>query len=618
MTDPDDELRPLLDFIKLSRGFDFSGYKPTSLTRRVRKRMDAIGSDSYADYLNHLEVEPDEFSELFDTILINVTSFFRDAPAWRYVDEQVLPAIIGHAGSRDIRIWSAGCASGEEAYSISMLLVRHLGERAFRERVKVYATDVDDDALATARAGQYTSKQLEAVPADLLERCFERLPAGAAFRKDLRRALIFGRNDLVQDAPISRIDLLLCRNVLMYFNAETQGSVLRRLNFALANTGYLFLGKSEMLLTRGELFRPVDLKCRVFSKVPVPRLGEHLMFTPDGDENADPALGDSQALGLRDGVLDLAPVAQLAVDLTGMLAMANQQARTLFGLEDADIGRPLRDLEVSYRPVELRAAIDRALAEARPVSLGTVQWGAEDGQPRELEVQVSAVVSDGGELLGASATFADVTPHLRLRDELERSKRELEVAYEELQSTVEELETTNEELQSTNEELETTNEELQSTNEELETMNEELQSTNEELEATNDELRDRSQELNESNIFLEAILGSVGVAVVVLDEAQAIRVWNRAAQALWGLRPDQVRGEHFLSLDIGLPVEQLRAALRAALAGDRTERPLALEARDRCGRDLTCYVTCVPLSGLDGEVRGAVLLMDDRTPVRAA
>jgi len=609
VTDAADDLLPLLDFIKRSRGFDFSGYKKTSLGRRLRKRMEAVGMDTYADYLDYLQVQPDEFFELFDTILINVTSFFRDAPAWRYVDEHVLPAIIESAEDRDIRVWSAGCASGEEAYTISMLFVRHLGEQAFRDRVKVYATDVDEDALATARLGQYTLKQAEAIPPDLLERCFERSGSVVSFRKDLRRSLIFGRNDLVQDAPISRIDLLLCRNVLMYFTAETQGRILSRLNFALAKTGYLFLGKSEMLLTRGELFRPVDLKCRVFSKVAGPALRDRVMFAPNGDDNGDLTTVDAPYARLRDGAFDLVPVAQMAVDRAGTLVMANQQARALFGLSDGDIGRPLQDLEVSYRPVELRAAIDQAVGERRPVSLGTINWGDSPADRRGFEVQVSAVVSDGA-VLGATVTFADVTRHMELRDELERSKRELEVAYEELQSTVEELETTNEELQSTNEELETTNEELQSTNEELETMNEELQSTNEELEATNDELRERSLELNESNGFLEAILGSVEIGVAVIDESQAIRIWNRAAADLWGLREDEVRGEHLLSLDIGLPVERLRSALRAALNGDDGQEPVSLPARDRRGRSLTCAVTCVPLTDVGGDVRGAVVLME--------
>jgi two-component system CheB/CheR fusion protein len=604
-------LHGLLDFLKRTRGFDFTGYKPASLGRRMRKRMDAVEVDRYVDYLEYLEVHPDEFAALFDTLLINVTSFFRDAPAWRHIDEHVLPPLIEQAGDRDLRIWSAGCASGEEAYSISMLLVRHLGEAAFRDRVKVYATDVDEDALSTARHGRYGSKQVGGIPADLLERCFEG-PQRLSFRKDLRRSLIFGRNDLVQDAPISRIDLLLCRNVLMYFNAETQARILRRFNFALAEHGRLVLGKSEMLLTHGDLFRASDLKSRVFAKAPRAPLPEDATAAAAAD-GGGAHLADGRYGRIRDAAFDLAPVAQLVVDDDGRLALANQRARTLFGLTEADLGRPLKDLEVSYRPIDLRSAIDQAHAERRSVSLGNVRWPSATGDGRRLDVHLAPVRTETGSALGTSVTFDDVSGHLQLRDELEHSKRDLELAYEELQATVEVLETTNEELQSTNEELETTNEELQSTNEELETMNEELQSTNEELETINDELRDRSLELNEVNGFLESILSSVGVAVIVLDRSMTIQIWNRQAEELWGLRSDEAVGEHFLGLEIGLPVDRLRTALRASLNGASAEGPIVLEALNRVGRSLVCAVTCAPLTVEDGEVRGAIMLLEERT-----
>ncbi|HEU4657851.1 MAG TPA: protein-glutamate O-methyltransferase CheR, partial [Capillimicrobium sp.] len=192
MTETADALEPLLEFLKRERGFDFTGYKRSSLERRVRKRMEEVEVATLGDYLDFLEVHPDEFTALFNTILINVTSFFRDAPAWQRLDEQVLPELLQAIGDRDIRVWSAGCASGEEPYTIAMLLVRHLGEAAFRDRVKVYATDVDEEALNTARLATYTPKQVEPVPADLLDRCFEKAGGNYAFRKDLRRSLIFG------------------------------------------------------------------------------------------------------------------------------------------------------------------------------------------------------------------------------------------------------------------------------------------------------------------------------------------------------------------------------------------------------------------------------------------
>ncbi len=603
----DDELGVLLDFIRSARGFDFTGYKRTSLERRVRKRMEAVELDTFADYLEFLEVHPDEFAELFNTILINVTSFFRDAPAWHYLDTEVLPAMLREAGGRELRIWSAGCASGEEAYSIAMLLARHLGPEAFRERVKIYATDVDEDALSTARSGTYSVKQAQSIPVDLLETCFEPTKQAYTFRKELRRALIFGRNDLMQDAPISRIDLLLSRNVLMYFNAEAQSRVLGRFNFAVTDAGYLFLGKSEMLLTHGDMFVPVDLKCRVFRKVPRPRQRERMVFVAP-DEDVSGPYGR-----VRDGGFDLAPVAQVVVDDEGFLAAANQQARSLFGLVANDFGRPLQDLELSYRPIELRSAITKARTERRPVPLGVAAFNGGRDDRRQLDVVVSPILSDAGAVLGVSITFDDVTQDETLRDELERSKRELEIAYEELQSTVEELETTNEELQSTNEELETTNEELQSTNEELETMNEELQSTNEELETINDELRDRSLELNQLNGLMRAILGSLTTAVVVLDGEQRVVAWNGRAEDLWGLRGEEAVGQPFFALDIGLPVDQLRTPVRQATAGEADGHPTIVEAIDRLGRTIACTITSSTLSVDGGAPGGAILIMDSRS-----
>src|SRR5436190_18173842 len=243
-------LEVLLQYLKTSRGFDFTGYKRSTLTRRVLKRMAALKNiKSYGDYQDYLEVHPEEFATLFNTVLINVTSFFRDTAAWDYLAAKIIPRIIkGKRPGDPIRVCCIGCASGEEAYSVAMLLTEAIGDKAFRERVKIYATDIDADALAHARHAIYNAKSVAAVPAKLRAKYFESSYADQfAVRGDLRRAVIFGRLDLVQDAPISRLDLLLCRNTLMYFNAETQARIVGRFHFALNDEGLLFLGKSEML-----------------------------------------------------------------------------------------------------------------------------------------------------------------------------------------------------------------------------------------------------------------------------------------------------------------------------------------------------------------------------------
>src|SRR3954447_15473826 len=471
----------LLEFLKHNRGFDFTGYKRSTLERRITKRTEEVGIGGHHDYIEYLELHPEEFAVLFNTILINVTAFFRDDETWQYLREEVLPQMLKDRKDESVfRVWCAGCASGEETYTTAMMLAEVMGEDRFRERVKIYATDVDDEALDQARAAAYVAKQLEPVPPELVERYFDRSDHRYHFRKDLRRNIIFGRNDLVQDAPISRVDLLVCRNTLMYFNAEAQSQILSRLYFALQPEGVLMLGKSEMLLTHGDLFTPVDLKRRVFRKVAKtdPREGLRVL----GEAGARPAPGGD---ALREEAYHRAPGAQVVLDAEGLLAGANADARGLFGLSVRDIGQPIQDLQLSYRPVELRSHLDHVAESRHPIRVGDVPWGAHQGEDRIFDVRLTPLIGPREEYLGTTIAFVDVTEAHRLKSEVERSRRELEQAYEELQSTVEELETTNEELQSTNEELETTNEELQSSNEELETMNEELQSTNEELETMN-------------------------------------------------------------------------------------------------------------------------------------
>jgi two-component system, chemotaxis family, CheB/CheR fusion protein len=605
-TEDDPGWSGLLDYLATARGFDFHGYKPTTLARRIRKRMAALGVDSFAGYQDHLEVHPDEFTTLFNTILINVTGFFRDPQAWDAVRANVVPRIVGtKAPGEPIRAWSAGCASGEEAYTIAMVLAEELGAEQFRERVKIYATDVDEDALNGARHAAYTARQVEAVPPELVPRYFDQLDGMYVFRKDFRRQVIFGRHDLLADAPISRVDLLVCRNTLMYFNSEAQARILSRFHFALNDGGFLFLGRAETLMAHGQTFIPTDLKRRLSQKA---RSGRDRMANPapesEGRQTAERA-------HLPEVGLEASPVPQLLIDPAGVVASINERARNLFGLRPGDIGRPLRDLQLSYRPADLRSLIDQATAERRPISIKEVEWRTPNGESRWLDLQVAPLGDSTGTDLGTLVAYADVTAHRRLTRELEQSHQELETAYEELQSTNEELETTNEELQSTVEELETTNEELQSTNEELETMNEELQSTNEELQTINDELRQRGEELNEANAFLQSVMTSLRGGVAVVDRELRLLAWSRHAEELWGLRLEEVSGQHLLNLDFGLPVERLRPALKACLSGDSAIEQVVLDAVNRRGKPIRCGVTLTPLMGGQNSIRGVILLMEE-------
>ena len=606
------EFEALLEYLRRSRGFDFTGYKRASLMRRITKRMQTVGISEYAAYEDYLEVHPDEFTLLFNTVLINVTAFFRDPQAWQSLTNDVLPSMLRtKTPDQSIRVWSAGCATGEEAYTIAMILAESLGFEQFRSRVKIYATDVDEEALAKARHATYTEREIQPVPPTLLGKYFEQTEAGYQFQKDLRRQIIFGRHDITQDAPISRIDLLVSRNTLMYFNAETQARILTRFHFALTDGGILFLGRAETLLTHSTTFTPVDLKHRISTKVGSSTLRERLLLAAHADPS-DPIVQIDRHVRTRDAAFDAACIAQVAVDIEGALVLANERERALFNLSSTDIGRPLQDLKLPYRPAELRASLDQVQAERRPVMLTDVEWQLGPTESRWFDVQLTPLFDSARELLGVSVAFADITPAKRLQLELEHSHQELETAYEELQSTNEELETTNEELQSTVEELETTNEELQSTNEELETMNEELQSTNEELQTMNEELQTRSTELNQVNAFMESILMSLRGGVVVVDRELKVLVWNHRAEDLWGLRGEEVVGKHFLNLDIGLRVERLGRSLRTCLSGDAAQATATLDATNRRGKSIICDVTCMPLVGPLADVRGAIVIMEPR------
>jgi two-component system CheB/CheR fusion protein len=613
-TDP--QFEALLHYVKESRGFDFTGYKRSSLVRRVNRRMSQVSLTDYLEYQDYLQMHPDEFTALFNTILINVTGFFRDADAWEFLQTGVLEKVVASKpADAPIRAWVAGCASGEEAYTLAIALAEALGDEAFQDRVKIYATDVDEEQLNEARQASYGERALEAVPPKLVDRYFE--PAGSrfSFRKDLRRSIIFGRNDLVQDAPISRIDLLTCRNTLMYFNAETQAKVLHRFHFALTDGGVLFLGKAEMLRTHGNLFTPIDLKRRVFRRVPRLMQTQGVAFA----DQVPPARGSVTGLDeLRAEAFAASPVAQLGLTPDGLVALTNRQLEKLFGVSSRDIGRPFRDLDVSYRPVELRRFVEQAQVERRTLRVNDVEL-VRNSEVTHLEIQVSPLTGTDASLLGVNLIFHDVTAARRLQDELEHTNQQLEAAYEELQSTNEELETTNEELQSTVEELETTNEELQSTNEELETMNEELQSTNDELQSINDQLQMSTTQLDEANAFMETVLTSLEAGVAVVDQDMRVRMWNRRAEDLWGLRSCEVLGQHFLNLDIGLPVDRLRPVVRSALGTSGSADEITVDAVNRRGRDVVVRVACTPLRNLDGGLigQGAIIMMESDAPESA-
>jgi two-component system, chemotaxis family, CheB/CheR fusion protein len=586
------ELEELLEYLFERRNFDFRAYKRASLSRRIFKRMQATGVEDYQRYMEVLEANPGEFAELFNTILINVTSLLRDTDAWEVLAQRVIPAIVeAKPSGQPIRVWSAGVASGEEAYSLAVLFAEALGEERFRQTVKIYATDADSDALTDARHGRYREADLVAAfGEERTNRFFERDGTHGVFRGDLRRALIFGRHDLVQDPPISRIDLISCRNTLMYFTADVQAKVLTSFHFALNPGGYLFLGKSEALVTRTQMFEVVDLRQHIVRKGGTGTDIAMIATPPDGRPLNNSRQDTSRP---ADMAFEQSVVAQVVLDANATIIMANRAARRMFALGSAEIGRHLREVELSFRPADLRSPVDRVLRERRPTTIYDVSWHTGGEEPVSLDIVVSPLEGPGGVVL----SFLDVSRYQHLREELEHSRRELETAYEELQSTVEELETTNEELQSTNEELET--------------MNEELQSTNDELQVINEELRGRTEELDQTNGFLGSVLRSLGSAVIVLTEELRVRVWSPGAADLWGLRSEEAESRELLSLDIGLPSAAIAPWLRDILGRRAPGTAVThVTAVNRRGKTVDLQIAASPMHAEEGAISGIILVID--------
>lgn len=606
----DPEFSSLIRHIQESRGMDFRGYKRTSLERRIRRRVEEVGCHDFTSYHAFLEAHPQEFIDLLNTVLINVTSFFRDAEAWEVLRQDVIPRIIARNSDRTgIRIWSVGCASGEEPYSLAMLFAEALGPSAFIQQVKIYATDLDEAALNTARHAIYSQRDVEMVPSHLLENYFERINNHYVFQRDLRKCVIFGRHNIVHDAPISRIDLLVCRNLLIYLESDTQSIVLPRLHYALVNDGFMFLGKAETQLARSKMFEPVDLKSRIFAKVP-----QEWRRTPGGSLSIASEGYNNRSMHFRllESIIDSSSTGYMAINNEGQLIFANLQTRRLFDISETDIGRPFQDLTISYRPAELRSKIEEVQNTGRTVRIEHQEFARPPADPVRLTIEVSLLYGRDGRPFATLLNFVDTSRIFVLQKEVQAAQESLETTIEELQSSNEELETTNEELQSTNEELETTNEELQSTNEELETMNEELRSANEELEVANKEMRRQSEESSEYRRYSESVLRSMDVGIIVLNRDLAVRSWNRWSENVWGVRNEEVVGESFLDLDIGLPVQKLRRTLRAILDEESSVQPIELEAMDRRGRRIDCRIRLSPLL-YEKDTRGVVLIIEDVT-----
>ena len=548
-------LDTILEQISRQANIDFRQYKSTTILRRISRRMTATHTGSMSDYSQYLETHPSEIGELVKAFLINVTQFFRDTNAFAYLKEDILPQLIAQARERDrvLRFWSAGCATGEEPYSLAMLLVDLLGSELPEWSIKIFATDIDEEAITFARRGLYAENLPKSVPVEYQERFFEHVDQGYRITKTLRHMVTFGRHDLSRSAPFPRIDMVVCRNVLIYFLPDLQNYVLSQFAFSLHANGFLFLGKAETVRPNQSYYALVNKYWKMYRFTGAGSSSVHTLqhLSPVagarsleiGNRSAPErgAMGNADAnqeqttlselLRLRhfnELLLRFLPVGLVVIDRTYRIVITNGEARRLLGLRDARDANAEQDFLHAVRGIPypaVRETIDQVFRERKTITLPEIELEhSVGGNGRFLSLSIALMQMDAGILDLATISVNDVTEQIQVRRQLEtiqseqtrlaqelssanrrlnESNKELLDSNEGLQVANEELLLTHEELQATVEEFETTNEELQATNEELETSSEELQATNEELETSNDELRAGVVELQDLTSALE-------------------------------------------------------------------------------------------------------------------
>jgi two-component system CheB/CheR fusion protein len=537
LSERDVEIRSFLAELRDEEGIDFTSYKQPTIRRRLQRRMAASGHRTLSKYVTFAREDTDERQHLINSFLINVTEFFRDHELFEYLRQQIIPEIVTQAREREseLRIWSAGCSTGEEAYSLAILISEYLRENDIDQSVRIFATDLDSEAITFARKGVYSARSLEKLPPDLRERYFHRRDGMFEVTKELRSLLVFGEHGLGQRAPFPRIDLVVCRNVLIYFTSALQRHALQLFAFSLRSGGYLVVGKSESVGAMSEYFVLDNSRYRVFRRlgnqaalplgmkdmaslswVPTPsRLQRNPSAgTPNGMSGGHLAVRGILR-GRSEEVIQNLTTGVVVVNDHYDIQLINATARRYFGIHVPAIGEDFLHLVTSSDPLALRRLIDRTLRGESSESIRVEEQGSRSGEKRILEIAARAIGSpkeDDPPLVMIEAV--DVSARERAIDAVDsaravaddaiRSNEEILSANLELTSTIaslraenEELLVATEEIQAATEEMETLNEELHATNEELETLNEELQATAEELNTANDDLQARTVELQE-------------------------------------------------------------------------------------------------------------------------
>jgi two-component system CheB/CheR fusion protein len=567
--------REILAILRTRTRQDFSGYKKPTLLRRIQRRMGLNRIERMGDYAKVLRQTPPEVTELADDMLIHVSGFFRDAAAWQALRQQVVvPLVNAREAESSVRCWVSACSSGEEAYSLAITLVEE-AERAGKQLdIKVFATDMAERTLQNARNGIYPGGIESEMPPERLERFFEKVDAVYRVRRDLRELVIFAPQNVLQDPPFSRLDIVSCRNLLIYLEPDVQRRVLALLHFGLREGGALFLGTSETIGGVEDMFEPIDKRWRIYRRVGRTRHGiadfplPHGLLVPRGEgppgvpglqRYPRKAARPSLAQLTQETLLERHTPAAVTVDRDYRIAYFHgNTAPFLFHPS----GEPTRDLMSLVREGvrgAVRVALQRASAEGTEARSADAWIEGETGR-RRVTVTVSPLAADrdsdylvvsfraeeAAPFTGAAATSAEARG-METAAERTVTQEELRRTREELQSTIEELQTSNEELKASQEELTSINEELQSTNEELETSKEEMQSLNEELTTVNAQLQAKMEEHQEATNDLTALLTSTDIAVLFLDTRLHIRRFTPPARELIGL----------IGTDVGRPLGDL-------------------------------------------------------------
>jgi PAS domain S-box-containing protein len=636
------QLREVLGTLRARTGHDFADYKRGTVVRRVARRLQVNGCRTLAEYLAVLETRPGEAELLQKDLLISVTNFFRDRDAFAAVESHVASLFDGKGPQDTVRVWCAACATGEEPYSMAMLLLEHAARLEAPPRLQVFGCDLDGDAIAAARTGLYPLTIAADVSEERLARFFVRDPRGWRVRGELRETVLFAQHDLIKDPPFSRNDLVSCRNLLIYLNGDARARAFETFHFALKPGGLLFLGASEAIEESNALFAPVDRGHRLYRRLVadrpaagaargagaigrVARLQERLRHSvatlpaPAGAAEPDPIEVAEPAESLHFRLLGRFGPASIVVDAGHRVVHLSEAAHRYLQLPS---GAPTRDvLRLVHRSLrsDLRSALLRAEATGRPVEVRGHLAGDAPAAPVAMKVVPAADVAPGHFLVlfGAGLEGPEGPPEDRAEavtrpdDALERLESALERTRGELRATVERQEVSIEELQSGNEELQAMNEELRSAGEELETSREELQSVNEELTTVNTEFRMRVEELARTNADLRNFMSAAQIATLFLDRERNITRFTPAAAPLFNLIPS----------DVGRPITDLKSRLEdPTLAADvdavlRTLEPKVRELRDG---ERFYLSRILPYRTADDRIAGTVITFVDITDRRRA